>query len=238
MVVTHLFQALGFVAMERPAAFTADALAAEKQKVFAALQPVDPARVVRGQYEGYRDCRRVADDSDTETLVALEARIDNDRWAGVPIYLRTGKELPEGRRVITLRLRQPADGDVPRRRAAPRQRDRLRDRRAGSHPDQLPVQGARPVDGARPRPPRLRTTSQSFDPRCELEAYERLLHDAMLGDHTLFNRAEGIERLWEVAAPLLADPPPVQPYDRGTWGPDAAVALAGPAGWHLPEQPG
>ncbi len=237
MVVTHLFQALGFLAMERPAEFSADALAEEKQRVFAALQPVDPARVVRGQYAGYRDLPKVADDSDTETMVALEVTIDNDRWAGVPILLRTGKELPEGRRVITLRLRQPEMEIFPR------------DGRP--HGNEIVFEIAEP-GGIRinflskePGPSMVLGPAHldldyksSFDPRCELEAYERLLHDAMLGDRTLFNRAEGIERLWEVAAPLLADPPPVQPYERGTWGPDAAVGLAGPAGWHLPEQPG
>ena len=94
MVVTHLFQALGFVAMEPPGSFTADALADAKQAVFDALQPLDPARVVRGQYDGYRDADGVAADSDTETMVAVEARIDNARWDGVPIYLRTGKKWP------------------------------------------------------------------------------------------------------------------------------------------------
>ncbi|MGI9576601.1 MAG: glucose-6-phosphate dehydrogenase, partial [Microthrixaceae bacterium] len=93
MVVTHLFQALGFVAMEPPATFTADALHAEKQKVFDSLISVDPARVVRGQYDGYLDADGVAKDSDTETMVAVEAHIDNKRWDGVPIYLRTGKRM-------------------------------------------------------------------------------------------------------------------------------------------------
>jgi glucose-6-phosphate 1-dehydrogenase len=76
---------------------------------------------------------------------------------------------------------------------------------------------------------------QGFDPRCELEAYESLMHDVMLGDHTLFNRAEGIERLWEVSAPLLAAPPPVLPYAQGTWGPKELLDLPNPRHWYLPE---
>ncbi len=118
MVVTHLFQALGFVTMEPPAAFSADALATEKQRVFGALQPLDPAKVVRGQYDGYRALPDVPDDSDTETMVAVEARIDNARWDGVPIHLRTGKRLPVGARVITLNLRKPPLRHVPHRRDA------------------------------------------------------------------------------------------------------------------------
>ena len=117
MVVTHLFQALGFVAMEPPAAFSADALATEKQRVFDAMQPLDPANVVRGQYDGYRALPDVPDDSDTETMVAVEARIDNARWDGVPIHLRTGKRLPVGARVITLDLRKPPLHMFPDRRA-------------------------------------------------------------------------------------------------------------------------
>ena len=234
MVVTHLFQALGFVALEPPGSFTADALADAKQQVFDALQPLDPSRVVRGQYDGYRDADGVAADSDTETLVAVEAHIDNDRWDGVPIYLRTGKKMPQGRRVITLTLKRPPmdmfPGDL------------------GTHADQLVFEIGEPgrirINFLAKEPgPTMRlgeahldfNYAQSFDPRCELEAYERLLHDAMLGDQTLFNRAEGIERLWAVSAPLLAAPEPVRAYAPGTWGPAAIGDLVGPNAWYLPE---
>ena len=234
MVVTHLFQALGFVAMEPPASFTAEALADAKQAVFDALQPLDPSRVVRGQYDGYRDADGVAADSDTETLVAVEAHIDNDRRDGVPIYLRTGKKMPAGRRVITLTLERPpmemfAEG-------------------AGTHPDELVFEIGEPgsirvtFQSKEPGPTMTLGEAhldfvhkQSFDPRCELEAYERLLHDAVLGDRTLFNRADGIERLWEVAVPLLDSPRPVQPYAPGTWGPAAVDDLIAPRGWYLPD---
>lgn len=234
MVVTHLFQALGFVAMEPPSAFTTDALATEKQQVFRALQPVDVAHVVRGQYAGYRDIPEVADDSDTETMVALRVEIDNDRWSGVPILLRTGKQLPQGRRVITLRLKQPPMNMFPRdgydhggeivfEIGEP---GGIRINFLAKEPGPSMVLGPAHFDFA---------YKTDFDPRCGLEAYQRLLHDAMLGDRTLFNRAEGIERLWEVAAPLLAAPPPVEVYRKGTWGPASAGGLAGPGGWHLPD---
>ncbi len=234
MVVTHLLQALGFVAMEPPAAFSADALAAGRRAVFDALAPVDPSRVVRGQYAGYREHAQVADDSDTETFVALEVRIDNPRWAGVPILLRTGKHLSQSRNVITLTLRPPDYGIFSAQASLP--------------PNQLSFEvgrrgGLRVRFRAKKPGPTMELASAEFDlpyvqqynATAGLEAYERLLHDAMLGDHTLFNTSGGIERLWEVGAPLLADPPPVVPYESGSWGPAEADALAAPDGWALPD---
>jgi len=232
MVVTHLFQALGFVAVEPPGEFTATALADAKHDVFAALQPIDPGRVVRGQYDGYRDIDGVPADSDTETLVAVEAHIDNDRWRGVPFLLRTGKRMPEGRRVIVLTLR-----DVP---------VHMFPEEPGTTTNELVFDIAEPgsirVNFVSKEPGPTMTLGEAhldfvyrenFHPRAELEAYERLLHDAMLGDLTLFNRADSVERLWEVAAPLLADPPPVQPYVPGTWGPAAVDDLVAPGTWYL-----
>lgn len=235
MVVTHLFQVLGFVTMEPPDSFTADALAVEKQRVFDALQVLDPSRVVRGQYDGYRRSPEVADDSDTETMVALEARIDNERWAGVPIFLRAGKRMPVGKRAITLALHPPPMKMFPTDVTA--------------HGDHITFEVAEPGSitlGFQSKEPGPTMTlggahmdfqySSNFDPTRELEAYERLLHDAMLGDRTLFNQAEGIERLWEVAAPLLASPPAAQPYPQGTWGPSAVDDLVAPHQWWLTQQ--
>ena len=237
MVVTHLLQALGFVTMEPPAAFSADALATEKQRVFGALQPLDPSKVVRGQYDGYRDLPDVPDDSDTETLVALEVRIDNPRWDGVPIHLRTGKRMPVGARVITLVLKRPplhmfpADATCHGNRIvfAIGEPGSIRIDFQAKEPGPDMTLGGAHMDFA---------YGSSFDLKLELEAYERLLHDAMLGDRTLFTRAEGIERLWEVAAPLLAAPPPVQPYAQGTWGPADVDALVAPDTWQLSESAG
>lgn len=116
MVVTHLFQVLGFLAMEPPRSLSGPDLAAARFAVFDALRPIDPAEVVRGVVDGYRDIAGVAADSDTETFVALRAWIDNDRWRGVPVLMRTGKSLAEGRREVRLRLRAPVAslfGQVP-----------------------------------------------------------------------------------------------------------------------------
>ncbi len=234
MVVTHLFQVLGFVAMEPPRSFTAEALHAEKQRVFEALVPLDPTRVVRGQYEGYLDAAGVRDGSDTETMVAIEARIDNERWDGVPIYLRTGKKMPVGKRVVILKLRHPPMGMFD-------------DQQTHGNelvfeigePGHIAVNFTSKEPGVSMRlgPARMDFDyKSSFDPRCELEAYERLLHDAMLDDHMLFNRAEGIERLWEASAPLLENPPVVERYEPGTWGPPEVDLLPAPYQWRLPHQ--
>jgi len=235
MVVTHLFQALGFVAMEHPASFDAHDLHHARNAVFEAMRPVDPAQVLRGQYVGYRDLPDVADDSDVETMVAVEVYIDNDRWRGVPIYLRTGKRMAAGRRVITLTLREPPGLHL----------------REDTHlgPGRLVFEIAEPGSftihfrAKEPGPTvtlgNTRLVSEfatDFDETKELEAYERLLHDAMIGDATLFNSAEGIERLWEVSEPLLQAPPPVQPYQPGSWGPSGIDRFAAPLGWYLPHE--
>jgi glucose-6-phosphate 1-dehydrogenase len=234
MIVTHLFQALGFVAMEPPASLDAKTLVDAKVDVFHSLRPLDPGRVVRGQYEGYLEEEGVAPDSQTETFVALEAFIDNPRWDGVPFYLRTGKRLPQGRRVITLGLREPPMQLFPVK--------------GGPRPNELVIEVAEPGairtnflakrPGATTElgPAQMRFDYEdSFCAARQLEAYERLIHDAMIGDRTLFTRADGIERLWEVATPLLESPPKVQRYAAGSWGPDAVHDLIAPRRWHLPD---
>jgi len=233
MIVTHLFQVLGFVAMEPPVSLDAKALVDEKVKAFHALQPLDPARVVRGQYAGYLDEDGVRPGSDTETFVALEARIDNWRWAGVPFFLRTGKQLAQGRRVITIAFKEPplrmfgGDGFGPNKLAF-----------EVAEPGGISVDFLAKVPGPTMQLGSARMEFGYEDSFCaanQLEAYERLIHDALIGDRTLFTRSDGIERLWEVAAPLLDSPPPVQPYAPGSWGPDAVHDLIAPRRWHLPE---
>ncbi len=121
MVVTHLFQILGFMAMEPPTELSAGPINEEKNKVFRSMRFLDPSQVVRGQYDGYRDIPGVAPDSDTETFVALRCEIDNWRWAGVPFFLRTGKQLGGGERIISIAFRAPRSRCSPATRAwAPR----------------------------------------------------------------------------------------------------------------------
>ena len=113
MVVTHLFQILAFVAMEPPTELAPEAISDEKNKVFRSMRPLDPDEVVRGQYRGYRDEPGVSAESDTETFVALKCEIDNWRWAGVPFFLRTGKGLAEGQRIISIAFHEPPRSMFP-----------------------------------------------------------------------------------------------------------------------------
>jgi glucose-6-phosphate 1-dehydrogenase len=233
MVVTHLFQVLAFMAMEPPTALEPDAIGEEKNKVFRSLCPIDPGDVVRGQYVGYRDEPGVAPHSQTETFVALKCRIDNWRWAGVPFYLRTGKHLPEGARIISIAFREPPRSMFPANSGVGAHGpDHLTFDLADEAKLSLSFYGKRPGPGMRLDKLALQfALNESSD---VLEAYERLIHDAMCGDRTLFNSAEGIERLWQVSAALLENPPPVRPYPAGSWGPNAIHQLIAPNAWRLP----
>jgi glucose-6-phosphate 1-dehydrogenase len=236
MVVTHLMQILAFVAMEPPTALEPRAITEEKNKVFRSLKPLDPARVVRGQYEGYRSEPGVAADSDTETFVALRCEVDSWRWSGVPFYLRTGKQMAESARIISISYHEPPAGMFPEASGVgdygP---DHLTFDLDESSRLSLSFYGKRPGPGMRLDKMSMQFSLEETGTDDDaLEAYERLIHDAMVGDHTLFTTAEGIERLWEVSTPLLEHPSPLHTYAPGTWGPDAAQALIAPHGWRLP----
>ena len=234
MVVTHLFHVLGFVAMEAPARFDARSLRDENERVFQAVRSLDPGRVVFGQYDGYRSEAGVAADSNVETFTALEVEVDNRRWAGVPFLLRTGKALAESRQTVTLGFK-----------AAPQHLFELAAATTDPlGPNELAFELSDPgVISICFLAKKPGTTidlagaslsfryADSFTVANELRAYERLIHDAMLGDHTLFTRADGIERLWEVSAPLLERPPKPLPYPRGSWGPDAIDQLVPTGRW-------
>jgi glucose-6-phosphate 1-dehydrogenase len=235
MITTHLFQLLGFLALEPPEDLTAKSLRAEKYKLYQALRPLDPSNVVFGQYQGYREEDGVDDESTVETFVALEARIDNERWKGVPFYLRTGKALGQGRRTVTVGFREPERTMFATTERAGTPNELVFE--LTEEPElSLDVRAKRPgaellVDKA--------TFGLDFEAAFDsepLEAYERLLSDVMKGDATLFSGAEEIERLWEVCAPVLEDRPPVQRYAQGSWGPGAALDLPGGRGWRVPER--
>ena len=236
MVVTHLFQVLAFVAMEAPTALEPRAISEEKNKVFRSMQPIDPANVVRGQLAGYRDMPGVSPESETETFVALKCEIDNWRWAGVPFYLRTGKKLAEGQRIISIAFKEPPKSMFPPGSGlGTKGPDHLTFDLADASKLALSFYGKRPGPGMRLDKISMQFEMQDAEGAREgLEAYERLILDAMRGDRTLFTTAEGIERLWEVSQPLLDDPPLVRPYAAGSWGPNAIHQLIAPYAWRLP----
>jgi glucose-6-phosphate 1-dehydrogenase len=240
MVVTHLFQILAFVAMEPPTALEPRAISEEKNKVFRSLRPIDPKQVVRGQYEGYRWTEGVSRESDTETFIALRCEIDNWRWAGVPFFLRTGKEMAEGARIVSIAFREPPKSMFPPGSGVGAQGpDHLTFDLADSSRLSLSFYGKQPGPGMKLDKLSLQFALHETDHAEEvLEAYERLIHDSMSGDQTLFTNAEGIERLWEVSQPLLDAPPEVQLYRVGSWGPAAIQELIAPRTWRLPFERG
>ena len=236
MVVTHLFQILAFTAMEPPTSLEPAAISREKNKVFRSMQPIQPSDVVRGQYTGYHDEPGVRPDSETETFVALKCFVDNWRWAGVPFYLRTGKRMAEGARIISIAFREPPQSMFPPGSGVgDNGPDHLTFDLADKSRMSLSFYGKRPGPGFR-----LDKLSMQFSMQetswagAVLEAYERLIYDAARGDRTLFTSATGIERLWDISQPLLENPPTVRPYAQGTWGPNQIHQLIAPYTWRLP----
>ena len=236
MVVTHLMQVLAFMAMEPPTSLEPDPIGEEKLKVFRSMKPLEPHDVVRGQYAGYRGKEDVADDSDTETFVALKVEIDNWRWAGVPFFLRTGKKLAEGARIISIAFKEPPLTMFPAGSNAGMQGpDHLTFDLADQSRMSLSFYGKRPGPGMKLEKLSMQfATHDTSSSGLVLEAYERLIHDAMRGDHTLFTTADGIETLWAKSTPLLENPPPVRNYVPGSWGPNAIHQLIAPRAWRLP----
>jgi glucose-6-phosphate 1-dehydrogenase len=243
VVQNHLLQVLSLLTMEPPASFDADAIRDEKVKLLRAVQPFDPANMVRGQYShgtvdgqevpGYREEDHVAPDSDIETFAAIKVEIDNWRWAGVPIYLRTGKRLPVRSTEIEIAFKT-----VPL-----------------SYFESTPVEHVSPNTLTLTIQPEeeitfsflvkvpgqeinVKQASMNFNYESVFsgepaEAYERVIHDAILGDRTLFVRADSVERAWQIVQPALDTPPPLSPYKPGTWGPSKADKLIAPLHWHL-----
>ena len=237
MVVTHLLQVLAFVAMESPVSLSAKHLQDEKAKVFEALKPIDVRHVVRGQYEGYRSEPGVAADTQTETMVAVRAEVDNWRWHGVPFFLRSGKAMGASRQIIVLGFQPPPLRMFPaHRRDTPygRQNEIVID---FADPGAIKTYFLAKVPGAEMSLGNAEMAfkyKDSFAASHALEGYEHLILLAMVGDQSLFTRSDGIERLWEISEPLLENPPPVEPYERGSFGPESVKQLIAPYHWHLP----
>ena len=236
MVVTHLFQILAFMAMEPPTALEPQPIGEEKNKVFRSMLPIDPANVVRGQYTGYRAEEGVDPESETETFIALKCFIDNWRWAGVPFFLRTGKRLAEGQRIISIAFREPPKSMFPANSGVGAQGpDHLTFDLADAAKMSLSFYGKRPGPGMRLDKLSLQFAMHDTGLMGEvLEAYERLILDAMRGDRTLFTTADGIERLWQVSSRALDATLPVRLYEPGSWGPKSIHQLIAPHAWRLP----
>jgi glucose-6-phosphate 1-dehydrogenase len=226
VVQNHLLEMVALLAMEPPASNGADTLRDEKVKVLRSVRALDPAEVVRGQYDGYRDETDVAPDSDTETFAALRLEIDNWRWAGVPWCIRAGKALSRTVTEAVLTFAQPptllfADGgsspEPTRLRFQFKPEDRI----------SLVLQAKKPGSELVSRPVELSVdTEEALGPA--VDAYTRLLADALAGDQRLFARQDGVEEAWRIVQPVLDDPHPVVRYERGGWGPSEADCVLPP----------
>jgi glucose-6-phosphate 1-dehydrogenase len=231
MVQTHLFQVLTFLAMEPPAAFSAEEIRDEKVKVLRAMAPVRPENVALGQYAGYTDEEGVAPESEVETFAALRVEIDNWRWAGVPFFLRTGKMLSRKVTEASVVFQQVPHQIFEREGIGGLEPNRLTLRIQPDEGISFSFMVQSPGLGIS-----LETASLEFDYERTfdtplVEAYEMLLLEAMRGDQTLFIRQEGLERAWEVLEPVFENRPVARRYDPGTWGPAEADELISPRRW-------
>jgi glucose-6-phosphate 1-dehydrogenase len=231
VVQNHLLQVLAVVAMEPPVGPGADDLNDKRVEVFRAMPALDPQRCVRGQYRGYTDVAGVAADSQTETFIALRTEIDNWRWAGVPIFLRAGKALPERVTEVRLFLHRVPGMAFLRKPAAPNEVVL----RIDPEPGMRLQLSAKVGDSWRD----VHLDSSFATDLGEAETpYEVLFHAALNGDRQLFAREDSIEQTWRIVQPLLDDPGDIHPYDSGSWGPEAGQSLLrGHHLWHEPWLP-
>jgi glucose-6-phosphate 1-dehydrogenase len=231
VVQNHLLQVVASLAMEAPQSGTAEEVRDARARILEAIQPIDPANVVLGQFRGYHDEKGVAPDSKTETFAALRLEIASWRWAGVPFYIRAGKSLPVTCTEVLVELEPPPltifRGDTLTSDNANYVRFRL-------GPDVAIALGVRskvPGDGMAGQNVELLAVSNV---QGQLGPYERLLGDAMKGDATLFAREDMVEAEWRVVDPIIGHDIPVHEYEPGTWGPDEAQRIIPGSSWHEP----
>jgi glucose-6-phosphate 1-dehydrogenase len=218
VIQNHLLQVVGFLAMEPPATTHHESIRDEQAKVFRMIRPLSPEDVVRGQFRGYRQEDGVARDSTVETFAATRLRIDSARWDGVPFFIRAGKRLPATMTEVLVMLKQPALTNLCQGQA-----NYVRFRLSPDVTIAIGARVKRPGEQLIGDPTELKVVNH---PRGdEMDAYERLLSDAMVGDGTLFAGQDGVEAAWAVVQPVLGSVTPVHEYEPGTWGPPEAGKL-------------
>jgi len=229
VIQNHIFQVMSNLAMEPPARNDSESLRDEKVKVLKSIPPLVPENLVRGQFKGYRDEKGVASDSKVETFAALRLELNSWRWQGVPFYIRAGKNLPVTCMEIIARFRKPPatnfNTDVPQ--------NYLRIRLSPEMTVAMALSVAPVSEGGKREIVEL---VASRHPRPgEMEAYERVLSDAMAGDATLFARQDYVEEAWRIVDPVLKATTPVYEYEPNTWGPDEVDQRIVPSGgWDKP----
>jgi len=231
VVQNHMLQIVAFLAMEPPVRYARDALRDEKVKVFRAMRPLDPSHLVRGQFQGYRSEPGVAPDSRVETFAALRLQIDSWRWSGVPFYIRAGKCLPVTATEVVVDMQPPPANVFGNYAVSPPNYLRFR-----VGPDVAIALGAhakQPGAAMQGRDVELFVSQQEAE---EMDAYERLIGDALIGDAVLFAREDEVEAAWAVVDPVLRGQKPPYEYAKGSWGPRQADELIvnEPCSWHNP----
>ncbi|MBS1191925.1 MAG: glucose-6-phosphate dehydrogenase [Rhodocyclaceae bacterium] len=235
VIQNHLLQVVAILAMEPPVGNGSGPLRDEKVKVFRAIRPLTGRSLVRGQYCGYRSEAGVAPDSCVETFAAMQIHLDSWRWQGVPFFIRAGKHLPVTATEVVVALRRPPQQVFPD--ASPAQSNYLRFRLG---PRQVAI-----AIGARVKRHGTENVGDEIELYVcntqddEMEAYERLIGDAMKGDATLFAREDGVEAAWRIVDPILDKKTPLRDYEPGTWGPaEAGGMISEVGGWRNPQAAG
>ncbi len=230
VIQNHLFQVMVNLAMEAPVRADSESIRDEKVKVLRAIPPIEPGNIVRGQFRGYRHEPGVAPDSQMETFAALKLEVDSWRWRGVPFYIRAGKSLPKSCTEVFVRLQKPPTMFKMKDLAC----NYLRFRISPTVTLALGLNVLSAVEESDCNPSEL-IAGHHPDAK-EMDAYERVLSDAMAGDPTLFAREDYVEEAWRIVDPVLKAGTPVFEYEPGKWGPETEAEKVGPAGgWRNPE---
>ena len=228
VVQNHMLQVIAFLAMEPPTRMYVDSVRDEQVKIFRTIPPLSPVNIVRGQFNGYRSEPGVSPHSDVETFAALQLELDSWRWAGVPFLIRAGKRLPVTATEVYVKLRKP-----PLSKMGGDGRNYFRFRLGPDIELSLGGRVKRPGPLLVPMPVEL--SAVKYTTNDEMDAYQRLLSDAMRGDPLLFVRQDAVEAAWAIVDPILGDCCPTEMYEPGTWGPpDARELAADIGGWHDP----
>jgi glucose-6-phosphate 1-dehydrogenase len=228
VVQNHLLQVIGFLAMEPPTMMYVESLRDEQVKVFRMIPPIEPARLVRGQFQGYTKEPGVAPGSKVETYAAVRLEVSSWRWAGVPFLIRAGKQLAVTATEVLVRLKPPPLSKLAER------RNYLRFRLGPEL--SISMGAAIKHPGAEMAAMPVELSAVNLDQAEEMDGYERLLTDALHGDAMLFVREDAVEAAWTVVDPILGDRTPLPEYEPGSWGPREADALAADiGGWHDPQ---
>ena len=231
VVENHMLQVVAFLAMEVPTGLHCDAIRDEQVKVFRSISPLDTKHLVRGQFNGYKNEKGIAPDSKVETFAAVRLEVQSWRWSGVPFLIRAGKCLPVTTTEVLAKLRKPPL-DIWRDESSNVFRFRLG---PGEISLSLTARVKRAGDDLGSKPATLSALEEHTAD--EVDAYERLLGDAMHGDGMLFVREDAVEAAWAIVDPILANATALHSYQPGSWGPSEADRLAQDVGgWHNPEE--